>query len=53
MRKEDIEDAARILSEIKDSLNELDSSLKMNNISRVNAIKAKVISLQHKMRELI
>jgi len=53
MKKEDIESTARILSEIKDSLDELESALKANNISKATAAKIKIMDLQYKIKGLI
>jgi len=50
MNKEGIESAARILSEIKDSLNELESALKSNDASKANAAKIKILDLQSQIR---
>ena len=50
MKKEDIEGTARILSEIKDSLDEFESALKSNNISRASAAKIKILNLQSQIR---
>lgn len=53
MKKEDIESAARILSEIKDSLDELNSALKSSNTSKATAIRAKIVNLQSKIGEIL
>ena len=53
MEKEGIESAARILSEIKDSLSELESALKSNNTSRTSAVKIKLLNLQSQIRGML
>jgi len=53
MKKEDIESAARILSEIKDSLDELESALKSNDAGKVTAAKVKIMNLRYKLKEMI
>jgi hypothetical protein len=53
MKKEDIESAARMLSEIKDSLDELESAIKASDKGKATAAKVKIINLQSKIKELI
>ena len=53
MRKGDIENVARILSAIKDSLDELDSALKSNNASRATDAKIKILDLQLQIRRIL
>jgi hypothetical protein len=53
MRKEDIESVARILTEIKDSLGELESALKVNNKIKTAVSKTKIITLQNKIKGLL
>lgn len=46
MKKEDIDIVAKLLTELKDSLDELDSALKKSNNSAIIAAKRKVRDLQ-------
>ncbi len=46
MRKEEIEEAAKLLSEIKDSIAELESAMKKNDNNKLKTIKGKLIGLQ-------
>jgi len=53
MKKEDIEVVAKLLTDIKDSLNELESALKKNSISRVAEAKTKIMNLQMQISKKI
>ncbi|MEM4259513.1 MAG: hypothetical protein QXS38_02005 [Candidatus Pacearchaeota archaeon] len=46
MRKEDIEVVARLLTEIKNSLDELESAMKKKNADKISAVKQKILDLQ-------
>ncbi len=46
MRKEDVDVVAKLLTEIKDSLDELESALKKNNVDKISAAKNKILDLQ-------
>lgn len=46
MKKEDIEIIAKLLTTLKDSLNELESSLKKDDAEKVTASKRKILDLQ-------
>ena len=46
MKKEDIEIVARLLTDLKDSVNELESALKENSLSKIAEAKTKIMNLQ-------
>jgi len=46
MKKEDIEAVAKLLTSLKDSIDELESALKKNSLSKVAEAKTKIMSLQ-------
>lgn len=53
MKKEDIESAAKILSQIKDSLDEFESALDSNNSIRAGAVKIKILNLQSQIGRML
>ena len=46
MRKEDIDAVAVLLTNLKDTVSELDSALKTGNAGNINAAKRKIADLQ-------
>jgi len=46
MKNEDIEVVAKLLTNLKDSVDELDSALKKNNAEKIVAAKIKIKNLQ-------
>lgn len=46
MNKEDVDAVAKLLSSMKDSINELDGAIKKKNGEKANAAKGKILELQ-------
>ncbi|HLF53939.1 MAG TPA: hypothetical protein VI544_02060 [Candidatus Nanoarchaeia archaeon] len=46
MKKEDIDVVSKLLTDIKDSISELESALKKNDVDKIAAAKSKIMNLQ-------
>jgi len=53
MRKEDIDAVAILLTNLKDTINELESALKAGNAGNINAAKRKIADLQMQISKRI
>lgn len=53
MKKEDIEAAAKLLTDLKDSIDELESALKGKSLNKVAEVKTKIMNLQMQIGKMI
>jgi hypothetical protein len=53
MRKEEIDVLAKLLSEMKDTLGDLESSVKKNDLAKINASKRRILDLQMQINKRI
>ena len=53
MKKEDIDILSKLLSDMKDSLNDLDSALKKKDYTRINNAKRRLLDLQMQINRKI